>query len=65
MTEYDPLGSTVTEMLPLPTLVIALWAGITRTRKADANRVIPDAWYRFRELDLCKSEIYCTLQYRR
>jgi hypothetical protein len=24
VTEYDPLGSTVTEMLPLPTLVTAL-----------------------------------------
>jgi hypothetical protein len=48
VTEYDPLGSTVTEMLPLPTLVTALWAGIARARRENADNAARDTWERFR-----------------
>jgi hypothetical protein len=40
VTEYRPLVSTVTAMLPLPTIVTVLWAGIARTKEKTAKSVL-------------------------
>jgi hypothetical protein len=55
VTEYRPVGSTVTAMLSLPTMVTAAWAGIARTKEETANNVARNTCRTPREIvNLCK-----------